>query len=370
MPPLPAPPRPAGSPQRPSAPARPGDAAPPIRNQALYDQMFLGEFDGFELPDQKQAKAARVHCDSSNMKYLRARSDSKIDFDYRAFYERMAKYGWKQATAPSAQTQARGLRGMVRPLGMHRDLVAVPLSQDMSRPGLGHARSKDWDLILDLKRVNAYAFRGEKRQPDVVRAAGGFQPPSMRKDSHYMAAVAKNFADYMQNRFNQTIDPQQIVNYIQGQGQSGRLFVEYEIWRAILRKEELHIGKMVANEFLKGFISTSRSVDTAKTFFDNTSEGGRPANGAIYAVHTEGGFLLPDLSKHVHGSKKNEAEIAHPGALPWSRIVGFRPYNIKIWSDPRSFKQADRIYMRAGFEGSDPVGFRNVFNALGSLNAD
>lgn len=367
LPPLPAPPRPGAAPVRPAAPARPDISAPPNRNAELYDKLFEGEFEAFEIPDRAQATAARVQCDASNMRYIRARSDSKIDFDYRAFYERMARYGWKAATGPSAQAQAAGVRGTVRPVGMHRDLVAVPLDRDMSRPGLGLARSTNWDLILDLKRVNAYAFRGEKRQPDVIRAAGGFQPPSMRTDSHYVAAVASNFSKYMQARFNQTIDQQQIINYIQGQGQSGRLFVEYEIWRGILRKEELHIGKMVANEFLKGFISTSRNVETAKQFFDNTSEGGWAANGAVYAVHTEGGFLLPDLAKHVHGSKKNEAEIAHPGALPWSKVMAFRPYNLKNLSDPRTYKQPNRIYMRQGFQSADPRGFRNVFNALGSL---
>ncbi len=357
MPPLPAPPRPG--------------TALPSNTGAVYNQLFQGEFDALPVPNRMQATGQRLLCNSSNMEYLRCKNPVSVVYDHNQFFERMARHQWRVVTGPSAAAQAAGMRGMVRPMGGHRDQVANPAMQDQSRPRFG--LTTGWNQIPGLMRVNAYAFRGEKRRPEVIRTAGGFQPPSMRTDDHYVGVIATNFAEYMQKRFQKTVDPQQIVDYIRGQGKSGRIFMEYEIWRALLKNEEMHIGKMVANEFLKGYISTSRDVDTAKYFLDSTSEGGQRADGAVYVVHTDGGFMLPDKTrtKHAHGSKMYEAEIAHPGPLPWAKVVAFRPYNVRnLATGVKNVAQPDTIYMRRGFKDADLNGFHHVFNALGSLATD
>jgi hypothetical protein len=345
------------------APARPNADLPPNYDNVNM-QLFKDEFDAYPLPDQAEAAAAMLKADSTNQLYIRSMIPTSVVFNYEQFYERMARNPWRGAS-PSAQAQSRGF---VRPVGSHRDLGTNPMLQDASRPATGFGQN-EWSSIPGLQRVNAYAFRGEKRRPEEVRAGGGFMPPSMRTDDFYVGVIADKFVGYMKRRFNKTVDKSEVVNWVKGQGGNGRAFVEYEIWRAILKGEEMNIGKMVAFEFLKGFISTSRNVQTAHTFWGNTSDGGSRRDGAVYAVHTEGGFLLPDkiTTGHVHGSKENEAEIAHPGPLPWLKIMAFRTYNKVDFNDARTFPKSQFIFVRKGFPQADPSGFSKVFAALGSL---
>jgi hypothetical protein len=146
------------------------------------------------------------------------------------------------------------------------------------------------------------------------------------------------------------------------------VFVEYEIWRAILKNEELHIGRMVADEFLKGYISTSRDVTIARSFVGNASpDGTRGQLSAVYALHSEGGFLLPPRTQHAHGTTGTEAEVAHPGSLPWTKVVGFRTFLTIDLNDDRTFQATKMLFMRKGFQARDKVGFEQVVAALGSL---
>lgn len=160
-----------------------------------------------------------------------------------------------------------------------------------------------------------------------------------------------------------------VVQYIKGQGPKGNIFVEYEIWRAILDAEKFHIGRMVDDEFLRGYISTSRDVKVARTFLSNASHGGGKSNdGAVYALHSEGGFLLPPRAQHVHGTKGTEAEIAHPGPLPWTKVMAFRCFNPTDFNDPRTFIRSQHLFVRKGFRQADPKGFAEIVAALGALS--
>src|SRR5262249_17961947 len=147
------------------------------------------------------------------------------------------------------------------PLGHHRPTRAV----DASKPLYGNAAT-DWKKIRELDRVNAYVFRGDKRRPTDIRAAGGFFPPSSRTDDAYLSVIADRFIGYIKSRFGKDVVADDVIRYIKGQGPAGKVFVEYEIWRAILDSEKFHIGRMVADEFLRGYISTSRNVRTALGF--------------------------------------------------------------------------------------------------------
>lgn len=343
--------------------------AQPIRPDAnlppMYDveniRRFADEFEAIPLPSEDAAKAHMLDCHAGNMTYIPSNKALPAVLPYADFFQRMANHHWR-AAQPNV-----GAQRTARPMGAHRDLVANPLMVDRSRKPFGVAR--DWALIPGLQRVSAYVFRGDKRHPTMVKADGGFLPPSRRTDDRYINVIASKFVEYMQQRYGRTVDTNEAVAYIKGQGPSGRTFVEFEMWRELLSFEEMHIGRMVASEFLKGFVSTSRDVRVAYDFRTQGSADGYNGDSAVYALHSEGGFLLPPRAQHVHGTKENEAEIAHPGILPWSHVMAFRTYLKINFSDARTFKKTGVIFFRKGFRTNDPVGFAHVFAALGSLSA-
>lgn len=359
---------PAGAPQAAPAvvdaqPVRPDISLPPDYDD-VNKQIFRNEFEAIPLPDLAEAKANALVCNSSNMNFIRSMIPVSPVFYADDFFTRMAKHRWR-AARPSPNAPGPGSRGLM-PMGGHRDLGQNPMMVDRAPPVYGAATG--WEKIAELDRVNAYGFRGDKRGPKMIRAAGGFQPPSMRTDDAYVQVIAERFVRYMMSRFQQTIDPAEAVQYIKGQGASGRAFVQYQVWRAILKSEELHIGRMVADEFLRGFTSISRDVRMAYDFGKQGSADRYKGEGfGVYALHSEGGFLLPPRAQHMHGTKGTEAEIAHPGPIPWDHVMAFRTFlNVNL-NDDRTFKKSGVIFVRRGFRGSDPAGFSKVFAALGSL---
>jgi len=48
--------------------------------------------------------------------------------------------------------------------------------------------ANDWKVHEQLERINAYAFRGDTRNPNVIKAASGFTPPSSRTDAYLLPA--------------------------------------------------------------------------------------------------------------------------------------------------------------------------------------
>ena len=120
--------------------------------------------------------------------------------------------------------------------------------------------------MVNFKRVEGYAFRGDTRDPLKIKADGGFNPPATRTDDYYLDNnIIPNFCDYMKKRFGQdNIDQTALRNFIKANHGTGTTFIRYETWRAMLEQESMHLGRMVADEFLKGYISTSRSTRVAK----------------------------------------------------------------------------------------------------------
>jgi hypothetical protein len=337
-------------------PARPTATLPEDRDEVTA-RLFAAEFEAVPMPDRRQAKAQRTVCDASNMTYIKSALPISIRFEYEQFFEQMARRLWS-AARPSAGA------ARLMSAGNHRQGTAP----DMSRPRMPGGVATDWKKIPELARVNAYAFRGDKRRPTEIRASGGFHPPSSRTDDRYVTVTAERFVKYMKDRFGKDVDQDEVVRYIKGQGAAGKAFVEYEIWRSILDSEKMHVGRMVADEFMKGFISTTRNVDVAYSFAVDASEDGyKSPTFTVYAVHSNAGFLLPPLTQHVHGSKQNEAEIAHPGSIPWLQVMAFRSGMNYDFVDDRLIYHGKVVFVRRGFRQADPRGFSEVVTALASL---
>jgi hypothetical protein len=76
-----------------------------------------------------------------------------------------------------------------------------------------------------------------------------------------------------------------------------------------VENEAYHIGRMLANETLKGYISTTRSVTVATGF---AVGGGGP--GWVYVLQLCGGFLIDQVGKLAEEWVKlwTEQEIAFP----------------------------------------------------------
>ena len=88
--------------------------------------------------------------------------------------------GLKNALLDSSSPEGT-LRGIELRNADYRKQVH-PLA-DVARGAFPHLQSivpSDWKVTQQLKRVNAYTFRGDKRGPKDVRTHGGFNPPITR----------------------------------------------------------------------------------------------------------------------------------------------------------------------------------------------
>jgi hypothetical protein len=134
------------------------------------------------------------------------------------------------------------------------------------------------------------------------------------------------------------------------------MLVDYMMWRRITEKEAVHLGRMVENECLKGYISTARSIDTSICFGTNYTK--RP--GWLYLTVIHGGFVVPWGHQNDWGSE--EAEIAQWGAVPAEQIVGFMHLD--------QYKPDGPIFIRRSFRKSEPQAFEYMFNVMSGMTPD
>jgi hypothetical protein len=318
------------------------------------------------------------------------------DFPYPVFIEQMVKQAWKAKT-PTKQHPQQQLAGMHRvghrvpsstqveatpelPVGtlkegLPRNPRAVAAAGAWTRPTDVRDKSvrlvfpeaheqnllqkphlqgvaKDWAQMLKFGRVEGIGFRGDTRDPATIKAYGGFKTPCSRTDDYYLDnAIIPNFKIYLTERFGagaDLIDEAALKTYIQGHKTEGELFVRYEFWRAMMKKEELHLGRAIANEFLKGYTSSSRSTVIAKAFANG--------QGWVYALWVKGAFLVPEFNTHnwlVHA----EQELALPDDVPWYYVYGFRQVSTK----GTELKFTGPLYLRTGFHGNHPEIFDKAF---------
>lgn len=282
----------------------------------------------------------------------------------------LLKHIWTAGVAHTAARQEKFL-------GRHRQGGAVPEIFDdadpytaianpaQSPPGKRDAVAhldgiaRDWTHQLDIERVVGYCFRGENRPiavPYGPLKQGGFHPPCTRQDDAYLKdTVSPEFKAYLTRRFhwddafripfdkfkdalNQSMDPAKRA-----------LFMEYSTWRAILNAEEMHLGRMIANQLLKGYISTSRSATVAKGFAGT--------DGWVYCLLVKGGYLVPTKGMDQWTKVFGEQEVAFPGSIPWSDVFGFRQV------DDKGFFQGP-VYLRFDFGVFDQEAAETVYKLL------
>jgi len=224
--------------------------------------------------------------------------------------------------------------------------------------------AKDWQLTKDLVRINAYTFRGDSREPHVVMKNGGFNPPSSRTDTAYLKnTVYPLFIGYMVRRFGAPKDRlvdehtfMNVVNHVITSPEQRRWWIEYTIWRALEEQEKFHTGRMVAEEALKGYISTTRDIRVAKGFALRAGQ----ATGWVYVVLIEGGIVVPDKGKHAWSQLFGEQEIAYPASVPWAKIYGFR----QVEQTTMKFGPNQPLLLRKGFQEKDPEAFKQCYALL------
>jgi len=325
-----------------------------IRNKFYQD---LREFNAWQPWGERPDHTSR------NEDYIKVKGVVPRPYDYPSRLRELIEFGWRAAAVPTA---AKGHLGFLT--GGHRSSEPIDLTQrgtpSALRRGLGRPVACDWDHITKFERVAAYSFRGETRRPDQICAAGGFYPPATRTDDRYIATIAQQFYKYMARKEGLQLDTagqayfcNKVQGYIQGLGEDGRLFSEYHMWRTILDNEAMHLRDMTVNSFLKGYISTSRSVGKARDGSTGAlgGVGVQTVNfGWIYAVRVDSGFLL---KQGVGGVVSDEAEIAHLGQLPWKKVYGF------IGTHP----DENTVYIRNMFDQQDYAAFKLVLGALSSM---
>jgi hypothetical protein len=210
----------------------------------------------------------------------------------------------------------------------------------------------DWGLTNQLERVNAYTFRGDKRAPQAIQAADGFKPPITRTDQYYVEQmIYPKFASYMRRRYGMEVTMAQFHAAYREKvtTRDERLAMNgFFAWKSMLENEAYHVGKMLANETLKGFVSTTKAVTIAKGFGDN---------GWVYVTLVQGGFVVPDKGKHVWTAIYGEQEIALPAPIPWSNVFGFRQVNAaKRFTGP--------IYLRRSLQARNAKAYGKCYELL------
>ena len=285
-------------------------------------------------------------------------------FDLDGFMKRLWKPSIKPTFAPThnflgAQRQAfaAGKQAPVHARLTNPSMVNV--GDPSQNPAYMSGVAKDWKGMLDIKRVNAYAFRGDSRLPtELVKT--GFSPPSQRPlDLDYLQKkVFPQFNSYLQRRFGKSVsfeDFQQAVAFSGGKA-FAELFCQYQIWRGLLQAEEAHIGRMLAQELFKGYISASKSIKVAKGYAAQYASD--PSGGWVYCLRIINGFQIPPQKAHEWTALFGEAEIAHLGAVPGSEICGFRAV------EKSSKKFTGPVYLRSALVGVDKDGAEKIFKFL------
>lgn len=224
----------------------------------------------------------------------------------------------------------------------------------------------DWTEHLRIPIVAGYTFRGVKVDPEHVANDGGFKSYSMRNDDAYIqGAVYNQFQSYLKRRFNMDmpIGAGEFLAMVKSDlasrtGVAKELFYLYSAWRAIAKTEELHIGRMVAEPAIKGYISTSKSIRIAKAF-SIFRDSVKP--GWVYCVRVSG-FEIPPQFTHVWTSFFDEAEIAVPLVIPWQDVIAAR----RVLADGR-FDPACGIVIRDDFLQSGSSAINRIIHAFSGL---
>lgn len=273
---------------------------------------------------------------------------------------------WTQAE-PSAGSKRGditvGLRGGNAPASIKSDTYHPQVRPTKSNLNVkmpnNSAIATDWKLTKQIPRTHAVTFRGDRRDPyDLIQNYGGFTPPNTRTDDFYLDnAVFNEFADYLKRRYDRDlslVDFKAAVNKTLTTPDAKSTLVDYLMWRKIMEREAVHLGRMTDNECLKGYISTSRNIDSSIGFATNHGK----SDGWLYVVMVQKGFIVPSsITTPKAMWATQEQEIAQWGPIPGERILGFR----------RVLKNrtlTGNIFLRRTFRKQEPKAFKYMYRVL------
>lgn len=280
----------------------------------------------------------------------------------------LIQHSWKVAVRPDPRAPRRGPNmGGHRPQRpANRDEVYNPVAAFDYKGKLGPAYNltkhlqdtfpRDWSIMRDIPMVSAYGFRGDGRPPSAIQASQGFRPPITRTDQSYVQkTMFPIFQTYLKNKTGQDIALDQfeaIVRATLPSGQDQRIVAYYGLWRALVDRESLHLGRMLASEDMKGYISTTKAVQVAKGF-----AGMADPPGYVYAMRVRSGFHVPARNAIGWTELFGEEEIASPFEIPWEDVMGWR----RVGSDK---KFTGPVVLRRDFRMLDPDAATEVFELL------
>ena len=352
-------------------PARPQTALPPQRPAPNYHLLDFEEIQ----PDLRMValeKPGNVDYNGTGLQYIPAEAHLP-QVGIPAKLQELIDHAWSQGAAPAtARTGARNGVVIGKPVHIwaqqNNASVGTPYAKQVAPLHSANAMVQaetakmranfNWSMVGEMPRVSAYTFRGDKRTPVEIAEAGGFYPPITRRDKYYVDSVIQgHFKEYMKARFGTDVTPQEFNRayaQIVTQDSDRELIHSYLTWQALVQNEAYHVGIMLAQEDLKGYISSTKSVSVAKGFC--SSKAG--TNGWVYVMRIAGGFVVPDKKKHVWTQLFGEQEIAYPAEIRWSEIFGFRQV------DQATKKFMGPIFLRKHMKVYNKNAYRSICDLL------
>ncbi len=282
---------------------------------------------------------------------------------------------WKRASPKEGAGRSRmaigrrdlmGSRGAVQ-IGRQREGIVTPTFRAAAPVGYRKEAEKlaahlktvvpfDWKLMQQIPRVSAYGFRGDRRGPAEIAKAGGFQPPVSRTDDYYVkTCIYPTFSAYLKTKLDIDIalpEFERIIRTTLLDARERHVLAYYSMWRSQVANEAMHIGRMLAQEDLKGYVSTTKATSVAKGF--------ARANGHVYLLRVDGGFHIPSKGRHEWTAIFGEEEIASPFPIGWNDVVGYRKVN-----DDRKF--TGPIFFRPDFVTNDNAAFETCYKLLSGM---
>jgi hypothetical protein len=298
-----------------------------------------------------------------------------VDYTLPEVISRLVKSTWKWTT-PSANRSGGSMKMVMgsRPNTGFEKINPVytpvvrptPTPQGITVTMNDATIANDWNLFNGIERTNAITLRGDSRSPyEIITNANGFHPPDTRTDRQYLeGGIYKGFNDYYKRRYDREIEKAKFLEAVDEATKKDpkytQMFFDYMAWRGLMKSEASHLGRMASNECLKGYISTSRSIDSSIDFGcrANMSRDGY----YIYVVQVNSGFVVPDNAQVDTQWGTGEAEIAQLGPIPAERVYGYRKFVRELGVGP--------VHMRMSFRSSDPQAFEKAFKILSGAKPD
>lgn len=208
----------------------------------------------------------------------------------------------------------------------------------------------DANIKAPFDRVIAYGFRGDTRPPSEIRSAGGFFPNKTRDDQ------AKKL-DGANLKYSE--------------------------------ESALNLQNFLANPFLGGYISLTKSYAVAKHFTAKEAATQDKDVGWVYVCYAHGGYLIPEQGWYDVRTKTSRPDL--PGVSPefqWNPQgdekqyywrIKFKEQEISVpgavgWEDVVACRQVSRldqggvflgdVFMRKSFYGENTLVAQEILRLL------